>query len=102
MQLALWKARTSGAMGGRAAGMRSLREKLAPLLGGMAASAVGAAADAAVGAVVGAAGAAAHPPASLSVISAECGKLLHESELARTTSTTPHPHVPRAAWGLHG
>ena len=99
VQLALWKARTSGALGGRAAGMRSLRDKLSPLLGGTAASAVGAAANAAVGAAMdatGAAGAAAHPPASLSRISAECVKQLHESELVRATSTPPPRHLDHA------
>ena len=69
MRLALWKARS----------------------GGVAASKVGAAAGAA-----GAAGAEAHPPASLSRVSAECVKQLHESELVRADSIALHPGLQRA------
>ena len=73
MRLALWRARS----------------------GGVAASKVGAAAGAAAGAA-GAAGAEAHPPASLSRVSAECVKQLHESELVRADSIALHPGLQRA------
>ena len=77
MRLALWRARS----------------------GGVAASKVGAAAGAAGAAANGAAGAAgaeAHPPASLSRVSAECIKQLHESELVRADSIALHPGLQRA------
>jgi len=80
VRLALWKARSAGAAASKV---------------GAAAGAAGTAANGAAGAA-GAAGAEAHPPASLSRVSAECVKQLHESELVRADSIALHPGLQRA------